>query len=172
LAIRAKADACDTFAVPLEGKEFLAGGSIPHLHRLVVAAAGQAFVVSAETDSVDAGRVPLEGKQFRAGGGVPHLHRPAPAPKAGESLAVWAEAQAGDTGQATLEGDRPQAGDGVTHRYRPVHAGAGEASAVGAEPHPDRTARVPLESEQFLPCGTVPHLDLPDRTGWVPDPVG
>ena len=64
---------------PLRVEDLLAGAGIPHLHRLVRAARGDAFAVGAERHAVDAAGVPLEGEDFLAGRGVPHLHRLVPA---------------------------------------------------------------------------------------------
>ena len=49
-----------------------------------------------------------------------------------------------------LEGEGFLAGRGVPHLHRLVHAGGGEALAVGAERHAADPAGVPLEGEDFL----------------------
>src|SRR5262245_52781206 len=56
----------------------LAGGRLPHLHRLVLAPRGQPLPIRAEGHAPDAARVPLEGEGLLAGGRVPHLHGPVP----------------------------------------------------------------------------------------------
>src|SRR5262249_59053162 len=68
----------------------------PHLHRLVLGGAGQAFAVGAEADAPQKLGMSLEGAEVLSLLRVPHLHRLIPA-GTGKALAIGAEADTADS---------------------------------------------------------------------------
>src|SRR5262249_55991719 len=87
----------------VEGAGQLAGGRVPHLHRVVIARRGQLPAVGAEGHAPNEVGVALEGVGQLAGGRVPHLHRLVLA-RRGQPLAVGAEGHAGDRRGGALGG--------------------------------------------------------------------
>src|SRR4051812_30210125 len=95
----------------LEGRQFLSGLRVPHLHltrlvgfRQVPTGRGQALAVWTEGDTPDTKSVSLEGEEFLSGLRIPHFHSFVSG-SAGQTLAVRAEGHAGDPAGMPPEGE-------------------------------------------------------------------
>jgi hypothetical protein len=88
-----------------QGADLAAGGNIPQLRGVVVAAGGERLAVAAPDHGRDVIRVPLEGGEFLPGGGVPELDGPVGAGSR-QGLAVGRERDAADPPGVAREGAR------------------------------------------------------------------
>src|SRR5687768_18366380 len=84
--------AADAARVPLQSQDFLTGGRVPDLRRLVRTGAGDKPAVGTKGQTRDRSGVPPEGSNVLARGGVPDLH--AVANGADDLLAVLADEHA------------------------------------------------------------------------------
>src|SRR5262249_54813947 len=138
-------------ATSLEGKEFLAGLHIPHLHLL--SDAGQTFAVRAEGHAIV---TTLERERYLADLGIPHFHRVVHR-SAGQVFTVWAKSYTGDLVGVALEREQLLVGLRIPHLHRVVLRIGGQAFAIGAEDHAVATV-FELEGEELLAALGIPHL--------------